>query len=83
MIEGTLAAQKWTRVAYGWGKFSIAYSVHLSREVRGKYRCYTTPLPWPISAGPLPDEVTHHVYGYGDVWLYAEDRADYFMIPVS
>lgn len=83
MSSGPLPARKWTRVLYGWGKYSLGYSVQVGHGVRGQYRCYTTPLPWPVSSGELPAQVTHHVYGYGDVWLYAEEATNYHLVPVG
>jgi hypothetical protein len=82
MPTGTLTANTWTRVLYGWGKYSVRYAASVS-EIGGKYRCYTAPLPMPVSSGDLPTTVTHMVMGYGDVWLYCPQDATYSLIPLG
>jgi hypothetical protein len=82
MPSGPLQAGKWKKVLWGWGKYSIRYGARIGAE-GGQYRCYTAPIPWPVSSGSLPDEITHNVLGYGDVWLYSPVDTNYYLIPVG
>jgi hypothetical protein len=80
-IGGSLSAGQWTKVAWGWGYYAVDYSASIGLP-GGSYRCYSAPLPFPISSGSLPQRITHRVVGYGDVWLYSP-RATYFsLVPV-
>jgi hypothetical protein len=79
---GSLRANQWTKVLWGWGWYSLAYNISISAP-GGEYRCYTTPFPWPIGSGTLPGRVIHSVYGYGDVWLFSPTDATYQLTPVS
>lgn len=80
-INGSLRAGQWTKVLWGWGYYAVRYGISLDVS-GGEYRCYTVPSPFPISSGHLPNEVTHRVIGYGDVWLYAPTDAMYFIVPI-
>ncbi len=82
IISGSLPANQWTRVLQGWGYYSVDYGIRVN-DPGGKYRCYTAPIPWPISEGSLPNpRVTHRVIGYGDVWLFCPVSTTYTLVPV-
>ena len=80
-VTGQLPADRWTKVLWGWGKYSVSYSAWVT-TAGGRYRCYTAPLPWPASSGNLPAVITHNVVGYGDCWLYSPTPATYVLTPV-
>lgn len=82
MPSGSLPADRWTRVVYGWGKYSVRYAA-FTGATGGKYRCYVAFVPWPISSGQLPGEITHTVVGYGDVWLYSPTATTYRLEPLG
>jgi hypothetical protein len=80
--SGRLRANQWVKVLWGWGRYSVDYAASISAP-DGQYRCYSSPVPFPISSGALPAQITHSVYGYGDVWLYSSVDATYSLVPVS
>jgi hypothetical protein len=81
-IAGSLQGGKWKKVTWGWGWYSISYGA--STSARGsKFRCYTAPIPWPISSGNLPNQVTLRVIGYGDIWLFSPTTCQYQLVPVG
>ncbi|MBV9173148.1 MAG: hypothetical protein JOZ81_24040 [Chloroflexi bacterium] len=86
-VGGMLSAGDWTKVLWGWGSYSVTYSVSLTASVAGAFRCYTAPVPWPVSTGTIPahgsTELTHEVIGYGDVWLYCPVNTDYILATVG
>jgi hypothetical protein len=82
MPSGSLPADKWTKVLWGWGKYSVRYSAYTDAP-GAKFRCFSAPVPWPIASGPLPSEVTHTVVGYGDVWLYCPEDTQYYLHPLG
>jgi hypothetical protein len=82
MPSGTLPAKKWVKVVEGWGFYSVRYGASTSDKV-GEYRTYTSPIPWPVSSGKLPDEITHQVRGYGSIWLYSPVDTTYYLNPVG
>jgi hypothetical protein len=83
MSSGRLPAGKWTRVAQGWGYYSVDYGISTGAQ-GGRYRCYTAPLPFPYSSGSLPNpRVTHRVIGYGSVWLFSPTETSYSLVPVG
>jgi hypothetical protein len=72
-VSGSLRGDRWTRVVFGWGYYSVAYGIR-TQDPGGRYRCYTAPLPDPY--------VTHRVIGYGDIWLYSPVDTTYLLVPV-
>ena len=81
VVSGHLRAGQWTKVLWGWGYYSVDYGASIDAS-GGEYRCYTAPLPWPVSSGTLPHVITHRVIGYGDCWLYSPVEATYYLVPV-
>jgi hypothetical protein len=80
--SGSLRANQWTKVLWGWGWYSVNYNASIGVP-GGQYRSYSNPFPFPIGSGPLPARITHSVYGYGDVWLFSPADASYQLIPVG
>lgn len=81
MPTGSLSAGKWVKVVEGWGFYSVRYGVSIG-TVGGEYRTYSSPIPWAISSGKLPNEITHRVWGYGDIWLYSPVDTTYNLNPI-
>jgi hypothetical protein len=83
VIGGVLPAGNWTKVADGWGYYSVDYGISTGAG-GGQYRCYTAPLPFPYSSGSLPNpRVTHRVIGYGSVWLSSPVATSFSLVPVG
>jgi hypothetical protein len=80
MPSGSLRANQWTKVLWGWGYYSVNYAAS-TNSTGGQYRGYTAPVPWPISSGSLPNTITHRVIGYGDVWLFSPVDTTYTLTP--
>ena len=84
--RASLPAGRWTKVLWGWGWYSINYSVTVSAP-GCEYRTYAPPLPWPSSSGKLSatgsTRIEHAVRGYGDVWFFSPVNATYTLTPVS
>jgi hypothetical protein len=76
--SGNLRANEWTKVASGWGKFSISVRVALSQGT-GQYRSYIALWPWPVASGSIPGTVSHVAYGYGSVWLWSPTGTGYVL----
>jgi hypothetical protein len=74
---GPLRARQWTKVLWGWGYYAVRYGISLD-VAGGQYRCYASPSPFPISSDFLPNEVTHRMIGYGDVWLWSPNAGSYY-----
>ena len=81
MPSGSLPANKWTRVVFGGGYYTVRYGASTAAGT-GEYRTYSAPSPWPISSGRLPSEITHRVIIYGDVWLFSPVDTTYFLNPI-
>ena len=77
-LNGTLNAGKWKKVLWGWGYYSVRYGISINGP-GGKFKCYVV---FPVSSGPLPNEVTHRVIGYGDVWIWSPRDATYLISPI-
>ncbi|MDX6698625.1 MAG: hypothetical protein QOE65_2022 [Solirubrobacteraceae bacterium] len=80
--QGSLPANRWTKVLWGWGFYTVRYHASISAQ-GGQFKCYSAPSPFPIASGPLPNRITHTVVGYGDVWLLSPVAASYSLVPVS
>lgn len=82
----SLPAGRWTKVLWGWGWYSINYTVRVSAP-GCEYRTYAPPFPWPSSSGTLSPasatRIEHAVRGYGDVWIYSPTNATASLTPVS
>lgn len=82
VVSGQILGNRWTRVLSSWGYLSVDYGVSIG-IVGGRFRCFTAPVPWPISSGNLPNpHVTHRVVGYGDIWLFSPADTNYTLVPV-
>lgn len=82
MIFIDTPAKKWTRVTTGWGKFSVTYGIRVA-EGKGKYRCYVAGIPFPVSSGDLPAEVTLNVVGYGEIKVFSTMNTSCTLVPVG
>ena len=77
MPSGQLPANKWTKVIWGWGWYSVRYSIRTG-AAGGAYRTY------PIySSGALPSQITHNVRPYGDIWLFSPTATWWSADPIS
>lgn len=74
-VSGTLEPGKWTKVLWGWFVNQSYYVSTSPSPVKVReypfYREYTLPL-----GGGC---VTLNAAFYGDVWLYSENGADYYI----
>jgi hypothetical protein len=77
-VTGVISGGEWKKVLWGWGFYKVRYGISLNIP-GGKYKCYVV---IPISSGTLPNEVTHIVAGYGDVWIWSPSNATYRCTPI-
>ena len=82
-ISGQMPGGGWWPVVYGYGYYSVNYSVSIGVP-GGKYQCWIAPVPFPISSGNLPQEdLTFQVVVQGVLSLWSPRPTTYFVTPVS
>ena len=84
-VGGALPSGQWLRVVNGWGYFSVEYG--LSASVVCDFRCYSAPVPFPVSSGTVERGsvrvITHRVVGYGDIWLRGHGDGSFALSTVG
>jgi len=76
--SGTLQANQWTKVMWGWGRFSITYQV-FGTALPVEVRMYT-PFFSSFSLG-VGGFFQFSPIGYGDVWFRSGTDGTYVLVP--